>query len=274
MELVVKLLDLHIIEHTQQQPPVQQAPANHAPKMDRPHIDVGVDQESWLNFTRRWEAFKIGSCINESIAGIQLFQCASEKLGDLLLKSDPRLLTRSERVVLAQMESIAVIKVAVGITRLELMRVVQDGDEAFRTFATRVRGKAETCGFKTSVHCACGKTITADYTEEVIKDVILAGISDIDIRREVIDIQDIQSRSVNDIVSLVESREVGRHATGGNHSVAAVSTFKQMKRNEPKQVVNDKSKQIPCPGCNKMFFPFRKRRTGWNTKPFKQCLAC
>ena len=180
MEIVAPLLNLHAIQHNQQQQPVQQVTVS-APKLQRPFIDIGVNQESWISFTRRWQTYRRGSNITDGIAAIQLFQCASEKLGDLLLKSDPKLMMRSEDEVLTQMESIAVIKVSLGVTRTELMRITQDNDEAFRTFATRIRGKAETCQFVTSVTCKCGEVNSDDYTEEVTKDVMLAGVNDADI---------------------------------------------------------------------------------------------
>ena len=64
-----------------------------------------------------------------------------------MLKSDPKLMMKTPSEVAKLMESIAVVKVATGVKRAELMSMSQDHDEAFRTFATRVRGKVETCGF-------------------------------------------------------------------------------------------------------------------------------
>ena len=66
-----------------------------------------------------------------------------------MLANDPRLLTKTENYVAKLMESIAVIKVAIGVKRAELMGMCQGHDEPFRTFATRVRSKAETCNFTT-----------------------------------------------------------------------------------------------------------------------------
>ena len=51
------------------------------------------------------------------------------------------------------------------------------------------------------------------YTEKAIKDVMLAGVGDDDIRREVLSTEDILSRSSFDIISFIESKEMGRHAT-------------------------------------------------------------
>ena len=89
------------------------------------------------------------------------------------------------------MESIAFIKGAIGFKRAELLMLHQDHDEPFRIFATRVRSKAETCNFTTVSKCECGKKIS--YTEEAIKDVMLAGEVDGDIKREVLSTEDILS---------------------------------------------------------------------------------
>ena len=198
-EVIVSLLNIHALEHSR-----PQIHASKGPKLDRPIIDVGVDEETWNSFVRRWETFKLGSDISDNSAPTQLFQCASEALGDLLLKSDPKLTTRPTQDVLMIMRSLAVIPVARGVSRAELSQMNQSSDEPIRTFAARVRGKAETCGFTTSTKCLCGKEVKADYTEEVIRDVLLAGVADLDIRRDALSMPGILEKSTNDVISLIE----------------------------------------------------------------------
>ena len=80
--IALELLKLHRVEHENQQHqsvPRQVSTVN-APKLNRPSVDTGIDQESWLTFTRRWETFKLGSGIDDGIASIQLFQCATEQV--------------------------------------------------------------------------------------------------------------------------------------------------------------------------------------------------
>ena len=81
-----------------------------APQLIRPRVDRGIRQEIWLFFTCRWDAFKIGSKISSQNASIQLFPCAHDKLGDLMLANDPRLVAKSDEYVAKLMESVAVIK--------------------------------------------------------------------------------------------------------------------------------------------------------------------
>ena len=79
-EVIVSLLNIHALEHSR-----SQIHASKSPKLDRPIIDVGVDDETWNSFVRRWETFKLGSDINDNSVPTQLFRCAIEALGDLLL---------------------------------------------------------------------------------------------------------------------------------------------------------------------------------------------
>ena len=61
------------------------------------------------------------------------------------------------------------------------------------------------------------------YTEEAIKDVMLAGVADDDIRRKVLSAEDMLSRSSFDIISFIERKEVDRHATENTRTVSTVS---------------------------------------------------
>ena len=131
------------------------------------------------SFFRRWEACKIGLNISNNNASKQLFQCAHDKLGDFMLANDPRLMAKSEEYVAKLMESVAVIKVAVGVERAELVSLHQDQNEPFTTVSSRFRSKAETCSFTTIIKCKCGKGNVTSYTEEAVKDVMLAGLGDV-----------------------------------------------------------------------------------------------
>ena len=82
-----------------------------APQLIRSRVDQGISQETWLAFIRRWELFKTGSNISSQNANKQLFQCAHDKLGDLMLTNDLRLMAKL-------MEPVAVIKVTIGIKRV------------------------------------------------------------------------------------------------------------------------------------------------------------
>eukprot|EP00111_Clytia_hemisphaerica_P020937 TCONS_00061733-protein len=238
------------------------------PKLDRPKVDSGLNQEEWNLFLRRWEAFVIGSGLEANNCSTQLFQCASQSLGDSLLRSNPGIMNRPTNELLESMKSLAVVAVATCVTRTELMNMHQERDEQFRIFSSRVRGKAETCNYKT--RCTCDNTI--DFTDSIIRDVLIAGIEDSDIRREVLGIANILETSINDIIALVESKEMARDALPSSVGNVSSSTYR---RHKPKQTeATHAGTPIPCPGCRKPYLRFTEGRTGRNRKPHKMCIDC
>ena len=58
--------------------------------------------------------------------------------------------------------------------------------------------------------CSC--SLDVDFTDVIIRDVLIAGIADMDIRREILGTDSILARSTNDFISLVESKEMARNA--------------------------------------------------------------
>ncbi|XP_068189722.1 uncharacterized protein [Antennarius striatus] len=170
-----------------------QAHTPQGPKLDRPRVDVGVSIEEWNVFLHRWEVFCTGLGIGVAQAPFQLFQCAGPELGDSLLKANPTVASGSLPDLIAAMRSLAVIPVATYVLRTELLRLHQERDETFRAFTARVREKAETCAY--AAVCECDKAV--DYTDHIIRDVLINGIYDSDIRCEVL------STSVEESVSLM-----------------------------------------------------------------------
>ena len=117
--------------------------------------------------------------------------------GDSLLKRNPS-------IFMAVMKSLAVIVVATRVMRADLVRMQQERDKSFRAFAARVRSNADTCDYITK--CTCLRDV--DFTDSIIRDVMTAGIADLDIRHEVLGTSALLGRAVNDVISLVKSKEI------------------------------------------------------------------
>ncbi|MEL6802396.1 MAG: reverse transcriptase domain-containing protein, partial [Bacteroidota bacterium] len=272
-----EIVKMHVSACHERQPGTVTATAiqSKAPKIDRPVVDLGIDQEAWNMFLVKWEHFGIGTRISDEDKPLQLLQCASQPLSKLLVQADRAIVSRSVEQILSSMESFAVIKVSKGTQRAELMKLSQNNDEAIRTFAARVKGKAQTCGFVALGRCACpcNETVSVDYTQEVIKDVIIAGISDTDIRTSVLETEGIEDRSLADVISIVERKERARKAYKPLE-VSGISQFKRKQRNSsfPSRGKDQaaQSNKVPCAQCKQMFNPY----SGRNAVPYKMCFQC
>ena len=113
--VAVALLNAHMYSHKQSK--------RSGSRLKPPSIDEGATMEVWNNFERKWNMYKEGERITGSDVSYHLFQCAESALGDALLKSDPNISSKGETEILKQMKNLAVIPVATGIVRAELLEM-------------------------------------------------------------------------------------------------------------------------------------------------------
>lgn len=282
--VAVALLNTHALSHNV--PTATPVNRTTGPKLDRPMVEDGISLEQWNIFMRRWQVFQTGYNLKDVDAVPQLFQCASQSLGDALLKVDSKITQQPLEVLMATMKALAVIPVAVGVLRAELLEMHQKRDEQFRCFAARVRGKAETCEFSAAHICQCGERSNVNYTEHITRDVLMAGIYDTDIRREVLGVDGILLKSVNDVISLIEKKEMARDANLVSGNSSALSAYKREVKSPSVKTSSghppgferssavDQNETIPCPKCRKPFYPFTNGPRGRNSKPHAQCRDC
>ena len=249
--------------------------------LERPCIDIGVSMEDWNLFLRRWRVFKEGSGISDTAPPPQLFQSTSKALGDNLLKFDADITTKPLDEITESIWRLAVVPIATVVLRTELIQMRQMREESFRSFSARVRGKADTCAFSTECSCC----LRVNYTDHMIRDTLLNGISDSDNRREVFGTADILTTAISDVIALVKSKEMARNAMP-TLDVSAVSAFRRQLATPPNEdcrpssshhpslVKTSPSERSPRPICKQPFSVYRESSRGWNTKPFTLCIDC
>ena len=75
------VLNVHAHIHAKTTRPTP--PASRAPKLERPKLSLNATTEDWNAFMRRWDTFRTGSGITDTIASAQLLECANEQLGNI-----------------------------------------------------------------------------------------------------------------------------------------------------------------------------------------------
>ena len=198
-------------------------------------------------FYRRWELFVRCSGISNDNVRSHLIQCATDTLGDAVR---PKITDAPVDECLKLMKFLAVIPVAKGVLRSELLSMSQKRDETFRAFVARVRGKDEICDYTTGNTCDCGNNNTVDFTDIILRDILISGIYDTDIRRKILGLTDVINKPINDIVTLVEGEEMARDALPTMATASAVDTSISPPSTHPTMNRDQKEK---CPDCYKLF---------------------
>ena len=241
-----------------------------APKIDRPKISRGSSEETWNSFSKRWTLFKRGTELSDAETVQQLFECCDDDLGDAILKSSPTAVNGDETNLLTIMKKLAVTPVAICIRRAELLSTHQDHGETGRAFHSRLMGKAATCAYSVSCTSSTCQHVT-DFTNIIVKDVILAGLVDAEIKREVMGWPDLDTKDIDSTVAYIEAKEMARDALSNNSVNAAISTYRKSKSTTPDAVQKLK---VQCKECKVEIDKFVWNKRMKKMIEVKLCLPC
>ena len=115
----------------------------------------------------------------------QLFECWDEDLRNVVLKTSPTAVDGTEEDLLDLIKQLAVIPVAISVRRTDFLSTQQDHGESVRAFLAKLRGKSATCAYTKKCSLATCTQMN-DYTDTIVKDVLVAGLADEDIKKEVL----------------------------------------------------------------------------------------
>ena len=203
------------------------------------------------------------------------------------------MIAAGEKVLLEAMQKMAVIMVATSVRRANLLSQKQDHGQTCREFYANVRSSAATCDYKVACpHECCQDKPKIDYTPQVVKDVLIAGIADSDIRKDVLGWSELDSKADKEVVAFVEEKEIAKNAFSNSSSTNAMSGYRRSERSgdhlaegkrrsnsAPPKLDPEERKKLSltgkCPTCHAEFNLYIKFRSGnMNKEPFKLCQKC
>lgn len=266
----------HIAAHQQ---PQGRAPTTKQklPPIERPKLKQDVTEEEWDSFNQEWKRFSRCTDIPTGQEADQLFDCCERSLGRLLLKEDPSIIAAGEAALLEAMKKMAVIKIATSIRRTKLLSLKQEHGQAIREFYANVKAQASTCNF--AVKCGqacCANKPEVDYTPLVVKDILISGIADSEIRKDVLEWAELDVKSAKDLVGFVEGKETAKKAwTGQASDVAGASGYKKSSKQDESDTKKKLSLKTKCAKCGAQIPQFTRNRVGRiNRTPYTICFKC
>jgi len=216
-DVAIALFNAHVSTHTVNTGRMQSNGSSKSEKLSRPTVTQGMLEEAWNSFKVLWNLYKSGAGLSHAELGLQLIYCCDEDLMEQLLRADPRIVSKSEKDQMESIRNLAVVPVAMGVRRSEMLNMSQDVGELSRTFLAKIQGKAATCEFKTKCKEACclSNAISVDFTSTIVKYVLVNGLVDAEIRREVLGWKSLDESSLADTVAFIEQKEMARDAFKG-----------------------------------------------------------
>ena len=132
----------------------------------------------------------------------------------------------------------------------------QDHGETVLVFSSRALGKARNC--KLTVRCPHNTDV--DYSEEMVKQVVIASMYDEEIKRKVLSTVGIDDKSLNETVGIIETEEMASRSmlVASESSQAGATSFKKQILPSDKRL---KLKGI-CATCRSEFLKHRIKKGG------------
>ena len=263
--VLLRLLDLHA--QTAHPPTVapQATPPTKAEKVRRPSITQSGNSEDWSYFLARWQEYKQATRLQDNEVLFQLMECCEETLRKDLTRSYGSLTDRTEAEALNCIRSLAVKPENILVARMKLLNLRQDRDEAVRSYAARLRGQAGICRFIKTKTCTCEREISIEYSDDIIRDTLIRGLEDDEIRLDVLG-QCKQDDTLDDTLLYIEAKESGKRSAGllNGHTVTtanATSSYKRASKQLNRPTNSENHSSLICSHCGQ-----RGHGNGTNTR--------
>ena len=211
---LLALIELHA--RTAHPPPAAlpaTTPSHKAEKVRRPTIITQGTNEDWAYFHSRWTEYKAATKIQGPDIVYQLLECCDESLRKDLSRTHGTLIGETEENTLKFIKTLAVRPENVMVARVQLQSLRQDRDEPVRGFCARLRGQAGVCQFQKTKLCACDRNVQIDYSDEMVRDALIKGLEDDDIRLDILG-QCRQDMTLDETLQIAEAKESGKRSAG------------------------------------------------------------
>ena len=213
-ELEVELAKWMVTQHVQAEHESRaeggQTGGVRAEKVRRPEVGPDMTNERWVYFLTRWEDYKKACGLKDGDTLLQLRECMEDGVREDHFNRFSGVTGSTEAEVLDQIKTVAVRRANRAVDRDQLRQLKQENGEAIQKFAGRVRTLA--CVAEYQVNCTCGKTVK--YTEEVIKDQVIGGLTDREIKTDVLSHGEVNTWSLKALLDFIEGKEVGKISAG------------------------------------------------------------
>ena len=222
------ILQLHLNVHQSALKSATTKPA----RIEQPKLLKESSTEDWSFFLSRWATYKSATKLTGDDINIQLTNCCEENLQkDLHRVYNDTTKTMNEENLLQAIKKLAVIDENALVSRYKLHNLKQNVDEPITSYAARIKGQANVCGFFEV--CPKCKFTEVNFSHQIIRDVITKGIADEDIRLSLLGEKN-QNLSLEETIAYIQAKENGKQSASRlidditTISAATTSRYKKM----------------------------------------------
>ena len=221
------------------------------PPLQPPKLDAQCSEARFDEFKVEWEFYKRSVEMPDGSGSSYLLLCLPEEVRKDVQAATNGAHTMTEGDLLATIKQYAVLQRAVSSMKMDLYGMKQDDGEPIRKFYAHVQTLARQCQLTVpcpEVGCRNHTAPFISYADEIVKQVVLCGIADQDIKKEVLGTTGINAKSLTETLGLIEDKETAARSTVNNGAAAHSTSYKKIAESDKRLQSTGK-----CEKCGKTF---------------------
>ena len=268
------MLDHHLRSHAQPGRQTERRPR--PPPLQLPKLSGQCSEARFDDFKKLWGFYRNSVDMPDGTVTSYLLNCLDDDVKKDVHAANADILNMTEDQVMAAIKEYAVQRRAISSLKMDLWRMTQDEGEGIRKFYARVKELAAQCQLTlpcTEPTCRLRHAPYLSYCDEIVKQVVLSGIADRDIRKEVLGVDGINNKNLADTLAIIENKETAARSVAERaSSSAAMTTYKKIAASDRRLQGTGK-----CTVCSKSFKNKRVRSSNKKDDEivtFTTCLEC
>ena len=194
-------------------------------KLDPPRLAAGSSQEIWDIFLKSWNQYKKAMKIVQN-SSFFLLSCLDDDVRQDVYRAHPDPDEVDEQTLLESIKSLSVVIESKLVHRIKMTSTTQSPGSSVRQYLTTLKGTAKHC--KYSLKCPhCSPEV--DYSQQMIKDQIIKGLSDRDIIADLLG-DTKTDRQLDEVIEFIDRKEKGKAEHGRVTGEATAAIKRQNNR--------------------------------------------
>ena len=178
------------------------------PKLPMPKLAAQVSPDVFEEFRQEWLNWKTSSSVETGKESGYLLQCCEVSLKMEIQASTTNAMAKPEIELMELLKKHAVVTRAKCAMVTDLLNIRQSEEEPVRKFKSRIDAVARNCGLDVAcTHTCCAAKAKISFADVVAKHVLINGIHDVEIRKEVLGTAGLDDKSLMETVGIVENKE-------------------------------------------------------------------
>ena len=241
------MLGHHLRSHdpqTRQADPKKPRP----PTLSPPKLESQCSESRFEEWKLEWASYKQTVDLPTGSEASYILDCLTEEVRRDVRATTDNVREMPEDDLIAAVKRHAVLQRAISARKMDLYGLRQEDGEPVQKFYARITHLARQCQLTVPCPadgCRYHSAPYVSYADEVVKQVILVGLADPEIKKDVLGTSGVNDKTLAETIGLIEDKEAAARSTAGSNSAGHATLYKKISANDSRLKGTGKCEKMP-----------------------------